>query len=418
MRVVVIGAGIVGVTTAYELAQQGHEVTVYERRGSVAAEASFATAGLIAPGQAAPWAAPGLRLELLKALIGTSSRLQFGAGTLFTQWPWLWRSWRAGNAARQAGHSAAAHRLAQFSAQRLQEVAQRLRLDFEQAQGALVVLRNERELLAMQPVLAQLAERGVVHRVVDADACRALEPGLSPAAPVHAALHLPQDGVGNCRQFAHQLKTEALRCGAHFRFDIAVRALRAGAEPVVALANGIDVPCDAVVVCAGAGSRALLAGVGVRLPLVPLQTCSVSAPLRHYDGLHAPGPRSALVDARHHVVITRLGGRVRVAGGLSLGGKAQRPPAANLKRLYRVLDEWFPGAVLARDAQHWQGAQATLPDGPPLLGPSGAAGVWLNVGHGERGWTLACGAARALADQISGQAPPVDLAGLTIARLR
>lgn len=418
MRIVIVGAGIVGVTTAYELAAQGHEVTVYERCASVASVGSFANAGLLAPGLVAPLAAPGMSLKLLSRLFGASTGLRPGGPNALAQLPWMWRRWRACQARTNVPRRAAMHRLAQFSAERMQELTRSLHLEYEQAAGVVMLLRSERDLKAARPGLALLRDWGVTHQIVDATRCRELEPGLHAQTPLHAAVHLPQDGVGNCRQFAQLMKTEAQRLGARFRFDTPVRALSPGTAPAVALHNGLTVPCDAIVVCAGVGARALLAGVGVRLPLAAVYGCSVTAPLRHVDGQHAPGPRAALTDEHHQVAITRLGQRVRVAGGAELGGSPTRMAPGTLRRLYQVLDDWFPGAVLAREAQHWKGAQPTLPDGPPVLGASGAPGVWLNLGHGTSGWALACGSARVLAEGLAGRDAPLDMAGLTVARLR
>ena len=418
MRIVIVGAGIVGVTTAYELALQGHEVTVYERRGSVAAEASFANGGLLAPGLVAPSAAPGMRWKVMSRLLAQHARLRPAGLDALAHLPWAWRWWRACRARVHAPNRAAMHRLAQFSSTRMHELTRSLGLEFEQAPGVVMLLRGEPELKAAQASLALLSDMGVAHQVIDAARCHELEPGLHTATSLHAAIHLPSDGVGNCRQFAHQMKAEAQRLGARFRFDTPVHRLGAGSTPTVALANGIDVPCDAIVVCAGVGARDLLAGIGVGLPLVAVHGTSITAPLRHLDGLHAPGPRAALTDERHQVSITRLGLRVRVAGGAEVGGAPGRMSPGLLRTLYRVLDDWFPGAVLAREAQHWKGAQAMLPDGPPVLGASGAPGVWLNLGHGASGWALACGSARVLAEGLSGREAPLDMAGLTVARLR
>jgi D-amino-acid dehydrogenase len=173
-----------------------------------------------------------------------------------------------------------------------------------------------------------------------------------------------------------------------------------------------------VVVCAGAEANALLAPIGLKLPLAAVHGYSVTAPLRHHDGLPPAAPRAALMDERYKVAISRLGQRVRVAGSAELGGRVDELRAAPLATLYRVLDEWFPGAAVVREAQTWKGSRPMLPDGPPVLGESGRPGVWLNLGHGSSGWALACGSARVLAELISGRAAPIDLAALGVSRLR
>ncbi len=417
MRVAVIGAGIVGVTSAYELAQQGHEVTVFERRGSVAAEASFANAGVIAPGYVTPWAAPGMPWRVLRGLFAGQGPVRLGGANALAQLPWMWRWWRACRRPVHDANRAAMHRLARFSRERLLELTRTLALDYEQTPGYLVLLRTARELEAAGSGLALLREWGVTHDVVDATRARHIEPALNPGTALHAAIHLPQDGVGNCRQFAHLLKAQAQRHGAGFRFDTPVSAVLPGSEPQVE-AGGRREAFDAVLVCAGVEANRLLRGLKLKLPLAAVHGYSVTAPLRQLDGELTPAPRAALMDERFKVAISRLGQRVRVAGSAEIGGSLEHLADSPLRTLYRVLDDWFPGAALTREAQHWKGARPMLPDGPPILGESGAAGVWLNLGHGSSGWALACGSARVVADRIAGREPPIDLAGLTLARLR
>jgi D-amino-acid dehydrogenase len=416
--VAIIGAGIVGVSTAYELALLGHEVTVFERRSSVAEEASFANAGVLAPGYVGPWAAPGMGWKVMRQLLSTHAPVRLGGVNALAHLPWMWRWWRACRPRVHAANRAAMLHLAQFSRDRLLGLTRDLGLEFEQVPGFLVLLRSERDLKAAKTHLVLLQALGVAHEVVDAARCHRLEPGLHTATPLHAAIHLPQDGVGNCRHFAHLLKAQAQRLGATFRFDTAVQKVAAGAAPRVAFAGSVEETFDAVVVCAGAQANRVLASVGVRLPLAAVHGYSVTAPLRHVDGLPSPGPRAAVMDERYKIAISRLGQRIRVSGLAELGGSPDRIAAAPLRTLYRALDDWFPGAAATREAQHWKGARPMLPDGPPVLGASGAPGVWLNLGHGGSGWALACGSARVLAEQISGRGAPLDVTGLSVARLR
>lgn len=404
MRVAVIGAGLAGVTTAYELSAAGHEVEVLERRSSVAAEASFAQAGVVAPGWVEPLAGVSpWRLGLLVP----------------TRWGWLGPAIAARRARLLGPRRQALQRLAVASRQRLLELTRALDLDFEQADGVLVLLRHERQLRAHRATLQRLAELGGAFELVDAERARQIEPALNPAQPLRAAIHLPQDAVGNGRQFAHRLKAEAARRGARFRFDTAVTALRPGTPATVVLADGSTVEADAVVVCAGADAAPLLAGAGLALPLRPLWGVSVTAPVNHVDGQLPHAPRAGVIDAATGTVISRLGQRVRVSGGHALGGgPATAPPLRTLRALYRTLDEWFPGSAVMREAVHWRGARPVLPDGAPAIGASGLPGVWLNIGHGGHGWALACGSARLIAAQLAGEAPDAALAPLAPARLR
>lgn len=418
MRVGIVGAGIVGVATAYELAAQGHEVIVFERRASVATETSFANAGVVAPGYVTPWAAPGMPWKVMRHLFGRHAPVRFGGANALAQLPWMWRWLRACRAPVYAANRGAMQRLAQFSRSRLLELTRTLNLDYEQMPGYVVLLRSARDLATAQPGLALLRELGVAHDVVDAPRARLIEPALNPATPLHAAIHLPQDGVGNCRQFAHLLKGHAQRLGARFRFDADVHLIEPGAPPLVRTADGHPHPFDAVVVCAGVQANALLRGIGVKLPLAPVHGYSVTAPLRRVDGHLTNAPRAALMDERFKVAISRLGQRVRVAGSAEIGGHLGQLADKPLATLYRVLDDWFPGAASAREAQAWKGARPMLPDGPPVLGDSGAPGVLLNLGHGSSGWALACGSALVIAERLAGREAPIDMANLTLARLR
>jgi D-amino-acid dehydrogenase len=417
--VAVIGAGIVGVTTAYELASDGHAVTVFERRSTVAAETSFANAGVLAPGYVTPWAAPGMPWKVLSQSLGRHAAVRFGGWQALAELPWMWRWWRACRPAIHRRNRSAMQGLAHYSRDRLLELSGGLKLDFEQAQGYLVLLRTARQVTAAQPGLALLKELGVDHQLLDAAGCRAVEPGLNPSAPLAGGIHLPQDGVGNCRHFAHLLRAEAQRLGALFRFDHHVDRLTPGNLPRIdwrhADRTGSD-DFDAVVVCAGVQANQVLKGIGVKLPLAAVHGYSITAPLRHFE--EAPvGPRSAVMDETFKVAVSRLGQRVRVAGSAELGGRVAALNPKAIATLYRVLDDWYPGAAQLRDVQVWKGARPMLPDGPPVLGASGAPGVWLNLGHGSSGWALSCGSARVLADRVGGRTPAIELSALGVDRL-
>jgi D-amino-acid dehydrogenase len=448
MRVAVVGAGIVGVTAAYELAAEGHAVTVFERRGSVAAEASFANAGVVAPGYVTPWAAPGMPGKVLSYLLARHAPVRINprldAGTL----AWLWKWWRACNASRYQANRTRMHRLALFSRQRLHALTQELKLEYERNDGYVVLLRGANDLARARPGLKLLCELGVAFELIDAAACRRVEPGLNAETPLHAGVYLAGDEVANCREFALLMRREARRFGARFSFDTNVLALHPGtapgvthervvadeSRPISSIATDTasqegpptepfpDGPVteafDAVVLCAALGAPSLLAPHGLRLPLLAVHGYSLTAPLRHLVEHPELGPRSALMDERYKVALSRLGKRVRVAGSAEIGGSLARFHPGAMATLYKVLDDWFPGAARLSQAQAWKGARPMLPDGPPLLGASGIAGVWLNLGHGSSGWALACGSARVLADALAGRPAPIDVDGLGVERLR
>lgn len=418
MRIAVIGAGIVGVTTAYELARDGHGVTVFERRSAAAEETSFANAGVVAPGYVTPWSAPGMPAKVLSHLFSKHAPVKLALPLSGADVAWMWRWWRACKLETYLANRARMQRLAFYSRERLHGITASLQLEYDRSDGYLVLLRTQKDRKLVQPGLQVLRDAGVAFREIDAAQARRIEPALNPDTPFEGAIELPQDEAGNCRQFALLLKAQAQKLGVQFRFATRVHAIAGGARPSVKTAGG-DVPedFDAVVVCAGVQSGELLRPLGLRLPLVPVYGYSISAPIR--ESINAP--RSALMDERYKVAIVRLGNRVRVAGSAELGGSlATRRPAA-VRTLYKVLQDWFPGAAQvassASAVQEWKGARPMLPDGPPVIGASGVPGVWLNLGHGSSGWALSCGSARVLGDLIAGRQPEIAVDGLGIERL-
>ncbi|MDM0031122.1 D-amino acid dehydrogenase [Variovorax sp. J22P271] len=415
MKIAIVGAGIIGVTTAWELASDGHEVAVFERRGAAAEESSFANAGVVAPGYVTPWAGPGMRGKVLRSLLSTH-------GAIKLRWPlssrdlgFMARWQRACKLETYLANRSRMQRLAFYSRNRLHAITEACELEYERSDGYMVLLRSKREKKLVQAGLDVLRAAGASFRELDADEARKIEPALSTDTALAGAIHLPDDEVANCRQFALLLKWEAEALGAQFHFNCDLAPMSRSAPTSLSLASGSEAHrFDAVVVCAGVDSAALLKPLGLRIPLAPVYGHSVSAQIR--EPLNAP--RSAVMDERYKVAISRLGLRVRVAGSAELGGSGAQLNPASLQTLYKVLQDWFPGAVTLRSGvQQWKGARPMLPDGPPILGASGVPGVWLNLGHGSSGWALSCGSARVLADLIAGQDPGIDLEGLGIERL-
>ena len=425
MQIAIIGAGVVGVTSAYELAAAGHAVTVFDCGGTIASEASFAPAGLHGAGWALGWSALASSGQLFPPVAWASDP---------RHWPWS-AAWA--RAHRRSALPALQQRLqdlAAHSQDHLQELTRSLSLEFEHAKGVLVLATTESDSRRMQPALSTLERLGVPHQRLRPEECLAIESGLNPQSLPHSAVHLPQAGIGNCREFAHLMRQHAERLGVRFVFHTQVAGLKPGTRPVLelhariasaaidrAVDGGIEkssAAFDAVVVCSALGARPLLAGCGLRLPLAPVQGHSVTIPLR-LDDMSAPsvGPQSAVVDARDRITVTRSGSRVRVSQLSRLGTGSNADARSTIERLYRRLDRWFAGCGRMGQSQHWVGTCAALPDGLPLLGASGLPGVWLNLGHGDLGWALACGSARVLADTLSGRAPAIDTTGLGADRL-
>lgn len=421
MRVAVIGAGIIGVTTAYELASDGHHVTVFERRGAAALETSFANAGVVAPGYVTPWAAPGMPGKVLRHLLSRHAPVKVSWPISAQDLAWMWQWWGACKLDTYLANRARMQRLAFYSRERLHWLTDSLQLEYDRSPGYLVLLRSEKDQRLVEPGLQVLREAGVTFHRIDEAATRAIEPALNPDTSFLGAIHLPDDGAGNCRQFALLLKDAARASGARFEFNCDVQPLDPASPTTLVVAQDGTAPVqqrfDAVVVCGGLESVALLRPLRLNIPMAAVYGYSVSAPIR--EPLNAP--RSALMDERYKVAITRLGRRVRVAGSAELGGDPARKSADAIRTLYKVLHDWFPGAAQLSNkgaaVQEWKGARPMLPDGPPVLGASGIPGVWVNLGHGSTGWAMSCGSARIVADLMSGHAPLLDLEGLGIERL-
>jgi D-amino-acid dehydrogenase len=415
MKVAVIGAGVIGVTTAYELSADGHEVTVFERRGAAAEETSFANAGVVAPGYVTPWAAPGMRGKVLQYLFSRHAPVKVRLPLSARELGWMWKWWNACGLDTYLANRARLQRLAFYSRERLHKITEDLRLEYDRSPGYMVLLRAEKDAQLVQPGLQVLRDAGVTFHQIGAEQARTLEPALNPDTALHGAIHLPDDEVGNCRQFTLLLKNEAQSLGADFQFNTTVAQIDRTA-PGTLLLQGENTPrrFDAIVVCAGEASAALLRPLGLRIPIAPVYGYSVSATIR--EPLNAP--RSAVMDERYKVAISRLGQRVRVAGSAEIGGNPAAKRKVAIETLYKVLNDWFPGAgQLSAGVQEWKGARPMLPDGPPVLGASGVPGLWLNLGHGSSGWALSCGSARALADLLAGRQAPIDLEGLGRERL-
>ena len=415
MRIAVIGAGIIGITTAYELAKDGHEVTVFERRSAAAEETSFANAGLIAPGYVAPWAAPGMPLKVLKHLLSCHAPVKLSLPLSTDELRWIRKWFKACKVETYVANRTHLQRLAFYSRERLHAITVELRLEYDRSDGYLVMLRSQSDRQMVENSLQVLREAGVPFNELGMPGARQIEPALNPDTAFFGAIHLPTDEVGNCRQFALLLMAEARRLGAQFAFNTMVAQIN-HSNGAALLVAGAKAPrrFDATVMCAGMMSAQLLKPVGLQVPLAAVHGYSISAPIR--EPLNAP--RSAIMDERYKVAISRLGNRVRVAGGAEIGGTLAQHREASIQTLYKVLHDWFPGAaVQSGSIQVWKGARPMLPDGPPLIGASGIPGLWLNLGHGSSGWALSCGSARALADQMAGRQAELDVSGFDVSRL-
>jgi D-amino-acid dehydrogenase len=415
MRVLVLGAGVIGVTTAYYLAQEGHEVTVVDRQPGAGLEASFANAGNVCPGYATPWAAPGMRGKALRWMLKEQAPLKLNFRADPTLLAWIMRWLRECKPERFRVNKSRMQHLSYYSLRCLQGLRREIGLTYERStDGILQLLRTREEVDAVANHLPVLEAAGIPHRLVDARGCVTLEPALEFArTPFAGGLHLPGDETGDCYQFTQELAEHASARGVRFRFETTIEDLRLEGDRVAGVETSEGVlGADRYVVALGHGSVRLLAPLGIRLPIQPVKGYSVTLPITAFD--HAP--RASVMDEHSKIAITRLGNRIRAAGTAELGATDLDTPPARFEALLDTLRALFPEAADETRADFWAGMRPMTPDGPPILGPTPVANLYLNVGHGSQGWSMACGAARVVAQIVSGRDPGLDIDGLTLTR--
>ncbi|HHV7523337.1 TPA: D-amino acid dehydrogenase [Burkholderia orbicola] len=430
MHVIVLGAGVIGVTTAWHLREAGCDVTVIEREADVAQATSLGNAGVIAPGYVTPWAAPGMPGKILKYLFKPASPLIFRPTLDAAQWRWIARWLRECEFERFRVNKQRMQRIAYYSRACLHAFREHYPFDYGASRGYLQLLRGAFDVDMVQPALKVLRDAGIAFRELDAAGCTAIEPGLRWArqAPV-GGIYLPDDEAGDCARFTRELRVLCEANGVAFRFNTELRALdvaggKARGVRVAAMSgnhegngsggarHGTTLAADAIVVALGVDSAGLLRPYGIDVPLYPVK--GYSATLAVVDDEKAPC--AALMDESLKTAITRFGPTLRVAGTAELGNRHATLRQQALDTLMKVLDDWFPHAADRASARFWVGRRPMTPDGPPLLGASGIDGLWLNVGHGSTGWAMSMGSGKVVADLVTGRTPEIDLAGLTLAR--
>lgn len=415
MHVIVIGAGVIGATTAYYLARDGCRVTVLERCEGPGLETSFANGGLICPSHAEPWASPEVPARLLKWLGRKDAPLVLRLRADPRQWAWALRFLANCRTSRFHRNTLRSLRLALFSRDELDRLRESLILDIDHRQaGILSLLRSERARDNAARWAEFLGAHGEELRLVDRDGALAIEPALADIADQLAgALYATDDESGDAYRFTCQIAAHAISLGADFRYATDVRGIvtAGGRITGVATADG-TLPADTVVVAAGSYSAALLRPLGIRLPVYPAKGYSVTLPVT--DAAHAP--TVPVIDEQLKIVVTRLGDRLRAAGTAEIGGYDRTLNPHRADSMLRGLRTLFPRAGDATRAEAWCGLRPMTPDGPPVLGATGIEGLVLNTGHGTLGWTMACGSARVTADLIAGRAPATAIDDLTLER--
>jgi D-amino-acid dehydrogenase len=417
MRVMVLGAGVIGTTCAYYLAKAGHEVVVVEQQSGPALSTSFANAGGICPGFAGPWAAPGMPGKIARWLLMRHAPVALRPRLDPQQWRWLLRFLRNCDPERFARNKARMQRIAHYSKACLTGLRAETGVAFDHGTGGVLQLfRTEEELAAAEKSTRVLTQFGIAHHILDAKAVLTAEPALRRSAVTFAGgLDLPDDETGDCHAFTVALADLLRRRGVTFRFDTSVTRLIVDSGRVTGVATDAGtLDAGAYVIALGAETAGLLRPIGIDLPIYPVKGYSVTVTA----GDNMPAPRSSVMDEHSKVMVTRLGMRIRAAGIAEIAGYDRSVHRAGLATVTKALSELFPQLAATGDSQAsaWAGLRPMTPDGPPYLGATAIANLYVNAGQGSNGWTQACGCGRIVADIVSGKQPDIDLDGYEVGR--
>ena len=415
MKILILGSGVVGVTSAYYLAKAGHEVEVIDRQPAAGMETSFANAGQVSPGYSAPWAGPGVPVKALKWMMMRHRP--------FVMWPradgklaW-WLAKMLANCTEDAYrvNKARMVRLAEYSRDVLAALRTDTGITYDHREGGtLQLFRTQKQLDHVGDDTAILDQFAVPYAVLDPAGCIAAEPALALTRDHFVGgLRLPGDETGDAHQFTQRLAKLAEGLGVRFRYGVTIKGLQAAGGALTGVATSAGtLTADRYVVALGSYSPALLRPLGLDLPVYPVKGYSITVPITDADA----APVSTVMDETFKVAITRLGDRIRVGGTAELAGFSHTLRRPRRQTLEHSVSDLFPrGGDISR-ATFWTGLRPMTPDGTPIVGPTKLANLFTNTGHGTLGWTMACGSARVLADLVDGRTPEIDAGDLALAR--
>ena len=415
MKVIVLGAGVLGVTTAYYLARQGAEVSVLDRQPGPGMETSFANAGELSYGMTSPWAAPGIPMKAVKWLFMRHRPLFIWPLISPSMWAWGIRMLANCNADSYRINKGRMVRISNYSRDQLTDLMAEVNIDFDQRErGTLQLFRTEKQVKSSKADQEVLAEYDSPFEVLDKDACITAEPALALVKEKFVGgLRLTADRTGDCRMFTLALADKATELGVKFRYGVTIDrfATESGRITGVHTDKGLET-ADRYVCALGPYAPILLKTVGIRLPIYPIKGYSITLPVTDPDA----APQSTIMDETHKVAITRLGDRIRVAGQAEIIGYNRKLGSHATDTVRHVVSDLFPKGGDVSRAQGWTGLRPMTPDGTPVIGPTRYDNLFLNTGHGTLGWTMACGSGRAVADAVLGKAPGISFDGLTAAR--
>ncbi|AEY01677.1 D-amino acid dehydrogenase small subunit [Oceanimonas sp. GK1] len=415
MKVLVLGSGVVGVTSAWYLARQGHEVVVLDRQPDAAEETSFANAGQLSFGMSSPWAAPGIPVKAMKWMFQSHAPLKVRPGTNPAQWKFMLSMLANCNEKSYSVNKSRMVRVSEYSRQCINALQDELNLPFEgRKKGLLQVFRTEKQVADAAKDIKVLQEFGVNHAMLNVEECIAREPALARVKDkLVGGLHFPDDQTGDCNLFTKALVKKCQEKGVVFKFNTEIKALVRDGDEIrgVQTDHGLET-ADQVLVCMGSYSPFLLTPLGITLPIYPVKGYSLTIEVNKDED----APQSTVMDETFKVAITRFDNRIRAAGTAELADFNKDLPAARRETIAHSVSSLFPEGGKMEEAEFWTGFRPMTPDGTPIIGGTRYKNLWLNTGHGTLGWTMGAGSAALVADLMSGKQPDIDSDGLAFSR--
>lgn len=414
MRVIVLGSGVIGVASAYYLAQQGAEVTVLDRQSGPAEETSFGNAGQISPGYSTPWAAPGIPFKAVKWMFQHHAPLAINLDGSMWQLQWMAQMLKNCNPQSYAVNKERMMRVAEYSRDCLRELRKDTGINYEnRAKGTLQLFRKEAQMEAVQRDISVLEECGVSYELLNGNELGRVEPALVNAQDkLVGGLHLPNDETGDCYLFTNALAQIAKELGVNFQFNQNVEKLIVEGDEIKGVqVNGKVLTADRYVLAFGSYSRDFLKPLDLQLPVYPVKGYSLTIPI--VDPAFAP--QSTVLDETYKIAITRFDQRIRVGGMAELSGFNLGLNEDRRATLQMVTQDLFPGGDMAQ-ASFWTGLRPMTPDSTPIIGATRFKNLFLNTGHGTLGWTMACGSGKLISDIVLNHKTDISTDGLSIQR--
>lgn len=415
MKIVILGAGVIGITTAWYLSQEGHQVQVIERHGHAACDTSFANAGQISFGYSTPWAAPGIPQKALKWMFKEHSPLLMRPDASLYQLKWMMMMLQNCGEKVYEINKERMLRIADYSRERFAALRAETGIEYEgRQQGTLQVFRTEHQLEVVENDMKVLAECGIPFEKLTPEACAAAEPALGRVQQkLTGGLRLPEDETGDCYMFTNRLAQMCKDAGVEFFYDHRIdRVEHDGQEVKAVWANGTAFTGDYYVCCLGTYSRDLFLNLGIDLPIYPVKGYSLTIPITDKDA----APVSTVMDETYKIAITRFDDRIRVGGMAELSGYYVKLNEKRRETLELSVTDLFPDGGDVSRASFWSGLRPVTPDSTPIIGGSTYNNLAFNCGHGTLGWTMSLGSAKVMSDLLSGKRPEIDAHDLSMQR--